>query len=237
MPTLYEVLGAPEAADHAELRRAFRARARALHPDLHPDVDTTSAMRALNEAWAVLGDTEARSAYDRELAAARRRERLRAVPPSPPAGPRRPADRDLDPDERFDADLDARWGGPDGWDGRDADAEYVDSGVLSVPRWVHRCVVGVIAAVIIGLVVVTAHAGPSTSRSGRDPGPAVLEPTADATGRCVVLFPSAGLVECTGLAARRVVSEIAAGDGGTCPVGSKSVQLSGRPSTLCVEGL
>jgi hypothetical protein len=53
----------------------------------------------------------------------------------------------------------------------------------------------------------------------------------------VVLFPSAGLVECSDIATRRVMSEIAAGEGGLCPVGTKSVRLPGRPSTLCVEGL
>src|SRR3954468_12052105 len=102
MATLDEVLGAAEAADHTELRRAFRARARELHPDLHPGVDTTERMRALNAAWRVLGDADARRDYDRELAADRRRAQLRSRPapaPTTTASTRgRPGDRDLDLD-------------------------------------------------------------------------------------------------------------------------------------------
>jgi hypothetical protein len=230
MTTLYEVLGAAETADHAELRRAFRARARELHPDLHPGVDTTERMRALNAAWRVLGDAEARRDYDRELAAERRRAQLRsrpAAPPRPTAPARgRPSDRDLDVEPHpFGHPFDA----PD-------EGDLVDTGVLSVPRWVHRGVVGVIAAVIIGLIVVSAHAGPSTGDT-RPTTPPLLDASASAVGRCVVMRPAAGLVECTAATPQRVVAEIAAGSPEGCPPGVLQVHLPGRPSTLCVEGL
>jgi hypothetical protein len=67
MATLYDILGVPEDADVAELRHAYYRAARRLHPDVNQDVDTTEDMRRLNRAWTVLGDPEARRAYDYEL--------------------------------------------------------------------------------------------------------------------------------------------------------------------------
>jgi hypothetical protein len=229
LATLYEVLGAAETADHAELRRAFRARARELHPDLHPGVDTTERMRTLNQAWRVLGDVEARSEYDRALAAERRRVELRSQPTtSRPAEPARgrPGDRDLDP-----TDVPYR-----GFDADPARYDLVDSGVLSVPRWVHRGIVGVIALVIIGLVVVTAYAGPSTGTT-RPTTPSTLSVRGSAVGNCVTFSPQPGLVGCTQANPRRVVDELDAGSGDVCPPGVVQVVLPGRPSTLCVEGI
>jgi len=62
----YEVLGvSPEASD-AEIRRAYLALARRFHPDANPGGE--DRMRAVNEAWAILGDRERRRAYDRGAA-------------------------------------------------------------------------------------------------------------------------------------------------------------------------
>lgn len=58
---LYDVLGAPPWAAAEELRSAFRARARELHPD---SGGSDEAMQELNDAWAVLGDPELRAEYD-----------------------------------------------------------------------------------------------------------------------------------------------------------------------------
>jgi curved DNA-binding protein CbpA len=72
--THYDVLGVAEDADSDAIRRAFRMRAQELHPDLHPaDPDAAAAMRAVNEAWAVLGEESRRAVYDDAL-------RRRAVP-------------------------------------------------------------------------------------------------------------------------------------------------------------
>jgi curved DNA-binding protein CbpA len=65
--TLYDVLGVAPDAPAEALRAAHRERARQLHPD-RVTGDAT-AMRALNQAWAVLSDPEQRAAYDRSLAA------------------------------------------------------------------------------------------------------------------------------------------------------------------------
>jgi hypothetical protein len=64
-PSHYEVLGVPASATQAEVRAAYRAAARNHHPDAGGD---PGRMRALNVAWAVLGDPVRRAAYDRVLA-------------------------------------------------------------------------------------------------------------------------------------------------------------------------
>lgn len=63
--TLYEVLGVAPDASREALRAAHRERARRLHPDVASG--DAAAMRALNEAWAVLSDPARRAAYDRSL--------------------------------------------------------------------------------------------------------------------------------------------------------------------------
>jgi hypothetical protein len=64
-PSHYDVLGVPADATQAEVRAAYRAAARDHHPDAGGDA---ARMRALNVAWAVLGDPVRRAAYDRTLA-------------------------------------------------------------------------------------------------------------------------------------------------------------------------
>jgi len=63
--THYDVLGVSRLASVEEVRAAYRARARAHHPDAGGD---PAAMRRLNAAWRVLGDPARRAAYDRLLA-------------------------------------------------------------------------------------------------------------------------------------------------------------------------
>ena len=53
-----------------EIRRSYLRMARASHPDFHTDTDVARVaaeeqMRRINAAWAVLGDVDERSAYDR----------------------------------------------------------------------------------------------------------------------------------------------------------------------------
>lgn len=67
MATLYDELGVGPSASADDLRQAYRRRARVLHPDVHPGPGGEEAMRRLNQAWAVLGDPEARRRYDASL--------------------------------------------------------------------------------------------------------------------------------------------------------------------------
>src|SRR5439155_22385118 len=62
----YEILGVARDADDAEIKRAFRRRARELHPDVNPDDPAAEArFKELAEAYEVLSNAETRAAYDR----------------------------------------------------------------------------------------------------------------------------------------------------------------------------
>ncbi|MFQ5556866.1 MAG: J domain-containing protein [Acidimicrobiales bacterium] len=77
--THYAVLGVSTDADCSVIHAAYLDRARRLHPDrlgARPATDRARAgvaMRAVNEAWRVLGDPAARRRYDRELELSARR--------------------------------------------------------------------------------------------------------------------------------------------------------------------
>jgi DnaJ domain len=60
----YAELGVTEEASTAELRQAYRRRARALHPDVNRDGHADEDMGRLNEAWRVLRNPRTRRRYD-----------------------------------------------------------------------------------------------------------------------------------------------------------------------------
>jgi curved DNA-binding protein CbpA len=61
----YGVLGLTSTATPAELKVAYRSLAKKYHPDLHPgDAGCEERIKAINEAWEVLGDPEKRFVYD-----------------------------------------------------------------------------------------------------------------------------------------------------------------------------
>ena len=64
MTTHYDTLGVSLGATTEQLRHAFVAAARRHHPDAGGD---PAAMRAVNDAWEVLGDPARRRRYDREV--------------------------------------------------------------------------------------------------------------------------------------------------------------------------
>jgi molecular chaperone DnaJ len=61
----YEVLGLQRGASGAQIKRAFRALARELHPDVAATPDTEQRFREVAEAYEVLSDPERRAIYDR----------------------------------------------------------------------------------------------------------------------------------------------------------------------------
>ena len=61
----YEVLGVNKDASDAEIKSAFRKKAKTCHPDLHPgDAEKEAEFKELNEAYEVLSDADKRAKYD-----------------------------------------------------------------------------------------------------------------------------------------------------------------------------
>lgn len=92
----YERLGVPVTASADEIRDAYRAQARVLHPDQGGPVGSSASMAAINEAYRVLRDPATRSRYDAELRArgsAAPTSSSPAHPSSTATYPQRPIDR------------------------------------------------------------------------------------------------------------------------------------------------
>lgn len=62
---LYEILGVSKDASDSEIKKAFRRRARELHPDVNKAADAEDQFKELNEAYDVLSDPNKRAQYDR----------------------------------------------------------------------------------------------------------------------------------------------------------------------------
>ena len=62
----YEVLGVAKTASEDEIKKAYRSLAKKYHPDMNPgDKEAEVKFKEVNEAYAVLSDSEKRSKYDR----------------------------------------------------------------------------------------------------------------------------------------------------------------------------
>ena len=61
----YELLGVARDADEREIKKAFRALARQLHPDVSEDPESGVRFREISEAYEVLSNAERRELYDR----------------------------------------------------------------------------------------------------------------------------------------------------------------------------
>lgn len=61
----YEILGVSKTASADELKKAFRQKAKQLHPDVNKAEGAEVEFKELNEAYGVLSDQEKRARYDR----------------------------------------------------------------------------------------------------------------------------------------------------------------------------
>jgi curved DNA-binding protein CbpA len=88
---LYEELGVKPDATREEIASAYRARAKALHPDAHPGEETAAEQfTRLGAAYRVLSDPDARELYDASRRAPVVPETVPAPAPPRPAPPARP---------------------------------------------------------------------------------------------------------------------------------------------------
>lgn len=85
-PDYYAILEVSEHASPEVITSAYRSLARKFHPDANPSPEADARMKAINVAYAVLGDHNKRAAYDRQRAAAKQPPlRTPASAPPPPA--------------------------------------------------------------------------------------------------------------------------------------------------------
>lgn len=86
-------MGVNAKASGDEIKKRYRELARRYHPDVNPKPEAAQKIKEINEAYAVLGDTERRISYDTDrIFEARMAAPPVATPrPTPPSQPPRPA--------------------------------------------------------------------------------------------------------------------------------------------------
>jgi curved DNA-binding protein CbpA len=77
LTTHYAILGVSHSATPEHIRRAYRALAKSLHPDVNKDADATARFAKVTVAYDTLSDPNKRREYDRSLL--REQERSRPV--------------------------------------------------------------------------------------------------------------------------------------------------------------
>ena len=61
----YQILGVPRDASPEDVQKAYKKRARKLHPDVNKEPGAEDRFKELGEAYEVLKDKEKRAKYDR----------------------------------------------------------------------------------------------------------------------------------------------------------------------------
>ena len=65
MPDLYKILGIDENANPREIKKAYRLKAKSLHPDINHQDGAEEKFQTLLQAYLILSDAEKRKTYDR----------------------------------------------------------------------------------------------------------------------------------------------------------------------------
>ncbi|MPY95443.1 MAG: DnaJ domain-containing protein [Acidimicrobiia bacterium] len=220
----YATLGVPASASADEIRRAYRAQARRLHPDRHlasPPEEAARAereMREVNAAWEVLSDTGAKQRYDLELALARASAARVPTGPRPRPGP--------------PVSNAARWPPSTSAPGPHAHVEVAPGDGL----WTAmiRALPWAVVIVVLGAIFVfTAFAAGRSDDRGATTDQYVL-PTAS-VGDCV-RFRSAtrlALVDCSSPNEGEIIEKVP--NGRPCPSGTTSRYLPDEGLYACIR--
>jgi len=97
---LYDIIGVSETATDEELKKAFRAKSRVLHPDVNNSPDATEQFKELGFAWETLSNSRLRNQYDSWRAGRTSRQSSSARPNNTDI-----ADDDIDVSQYTDQDL------------------------------------------------------------------------------------------------------------------------------------
>lgn len=62
----YAILEVPLNSSKSEIKKSYRRLAKKWHPDVNQDVDTTTKMQEITEAYLILNDSQAKKKYDFE---------------------------------------------------------------------------------------------------------------------------------------------------------------------------
>lgn len=92
----YDILGVDASANEKSIKRAFRCRAKLLHPDVNRSARAQHEFQQVNEAYQVLGNATRRRIYDMRLAHGTHTRRVYYRPGAqqPPRWKRRPVHED-----------------------------------------------------------------------------------------------------------------------------------------------
>ena len=66
----YDILGVASTANTEEIRKAFRLKAKLLHPDVNSEPNANERFRIVNEAYEILTDSQRRYLFDLQLESA-----------------------------------------------------------------------------------------------------------------------------------------------------------------------